>query len=413
MRIIKLICFFFLLILFINSCKEESKIKEKSTTIDITKSFEKESKINLSTIAQEIEYVQLESSKTGLLDRIRVVGKDIQFFNDYILIKDVQSNLLLFDVLGNFITKIGQLGNGPGEYTRIDELIALPDKNLISVYSAGQQKVLIYNLEGGFEYSFKIDFWPLGISYFNNSLVFFNTIGRRSLTDYFALSLIDTEGKLIKRLHYKEKEKKFEKSNELELKTIRLNSFILNDTLRFWEGDYGRDVIWSLTKEKKIVPYNSILYDDENLWTLDMYSKSKKIGFEEMIKFSNIEDYLESTMYQFFRIAYKKDNKMHNILYNKKTKESHWVRYKNENRKGGNSKFFNDLDGGMPFWPQGKVSDNKIFMILYGYELKDYLSKHVNNMKFKNNKTRESLLKLAENSKISDNPILMIVTLKK
>lgn len=405
---------FFTLCFLLTNCKEKkaNTLANSIKKINITKVFEKEEKLNLSKIAKSIEYISLESNKDNILGRITKKNRDIQIFENNILIKDKSFNLFLFNNKGGFKTRIGSMGKGPGEYTRIEEIIPIPNKGLIAAYSASQQKVLMYNLEGEFEYSFKIDFWPLGLTYFNENLIFFNLVGRRKLTDYYAMSIFNLKGELIKRLHYKEEEKKFEKNNTLRIKTRREEKFILNDTLRFWEGDYGKDIVYSLTKDLKIIPTYSVDFDDQ-LWTLDMYSESKKIGFEEMVKHSNIERYFESSAYLFFSIAYAKKRKFFNVLYNKKTEEGHSVSYKRENGKGLRFKFYNDIDGGMPFWPQGKVSDDKMYMIIHGYELKDYLARK----KKKDNPIidelgRKKLLDIAENAKISDNPILMIVTLK-
>lgn len=320
--------------------------------------------------------------------------------------------MFLFNSSGEFKNKIGTLGRGPSEYAGIEEFILIPDKDLVAVYSARQLKTLTYNLEGKFVNSFKTDFWPLGLSYFNENLIFFNTIGRRKMTDYYALSVFSLRGKLLERLHYKPEEKEFEKDKTLEVKTGRLGYFVLNDTLRFKEGDYGKDIVWSLTKENKVVPKNSIYFDDQ-LWKIDFYIDSKKMDFSETIKYSVIEHYLESSSFQFIKLYYSKHKKGYNVYHDKKKKSSKLVRYKREVGKGVHSKFYNNIDGGFPFWPQGKVSDDKMYMLIYGYELKDFLARKKKNPNILDKVGREKLLKLADNSKISDNPILMIVTLKK
>ena len=60
----------------------------------------------------------------------------------------------------------------------------------------------------------------------------------------------------------------------------------------------------------------------------------------------------------------------------------------------------------------GRVSDNKVFMLVYGCEMRDYIARKGKRFDAIDKAGRDKLLMLVEKSKISDNPILMIVTLK-
>ena len=73
----------------------------------------------------------------------------------------------------------------------------------------------------------------------------------------------------------------------------------------------------------------------------------------------------------FFNTIYEK--RIHNIYYDKTTEQSSCVEFKRPSGRGIHFSFNNDIDGGIPFWPMGMASDNKVFMLTYGYEIKDYL----------------------------------------
>jgi hypothetical protein len=73
----------------------------------------------------------------------------------------------------------------------------------------------------------------------------------------------------------------------------------------------------------------------------------------------------------------------------------------------------NDWDGGVYFWPVGSIDDNKVFMPIDIKYLKDVL-KVTGSAKtsFKFPEQQKQLEQLASNLDITENPILMIVTLK-
>ena len=399
-----------LILLFFISCNEH-KETDPIPQIDITSGIERKEKVNLSEIATHIEYVQLESNETSLLDRIDTPKKDVQFVDEYVLIKDVSNRLFLFYRSGAFIRNIGNLGRGPEEYADIENFTFFNENQLIAIHSSSKQKVFVYSLDGQFVSSFDIGFWPLGLTNFQNEFVFLNNIGRRSLTDYYSLSFFSAKGSLQRRLLYKGNEKRYEKTKKLGIKTLNMNSFVLNDTLRHWEGNYGTDTIWSITKKHETIPSYTINFDS-NLKKIDFFQENKQIGFNEMTKNSSLTDYQESTRFLFFELYYAKDGRLRKIVYDKTSNESASVQYKREFKQGFHFSFYNDIDGGMPFWPQGKTSDDKMYMIVHGYELKDYIAKKGADFDAIDKAGRNKLLKLIGESKISDNPILMIVTLK-
>ena len=134
------------------------------------------------------------------------------------------------------------------------------------------------------------------------------------------------------------------------------------------------------------------------------------LDFDYSVKFDHFSMLFESSRFFFFKTIFNK--KFYYIYYDKISLNSSAVEFKRPFSKGIHLAFYNDIDGGMPFWPMGNVSDNKLYMLLYGYEMKDYIAKKGKNFDAIDKPSRDKLLKLVEKSKISDNPILMVVTLK-
>lgn len=103
-----LLVFFLLLTLIATSCSgpNESEI----TTIDIP--LKSSPDIKLTDLASYIKTVQLETIGNTYLSNIT----DVILFDDKFYIKDLNRAILVFDINGNFISKLGEKGDGPGEY---------------------------------------------------------------------------------------------------------------------------------------------------------------------------------------------------------------------------------------------------------------------------------------------------------
>lgn len=72
----------------------------------------------------------------------------------------------------------------------------------------------------------------------------------------------------------------------------------------------------------------------------------------------------------------------------------------------------NDLDAGIDFWPIGAVNDNQVYRPLDIVSLKKELENKSGDITAKYPDKKKALEKLISESDISDNPILMIVTLR-
>lgn len=403
-----------IIIFILFSCKNENNINSENVeVIDLSNSFDDKKKVNLSEVVEKVEYIQLQTDSSCLISRIRNPSKDIQFFNNEILINDRTNSLLQFSNSGEFLKKIGEIGKGPGEYLRVDAFTFFQEEGFIIVFSAAQRKAMVYDKNGNFQRDIKIDFWPMDVMSIGNNLIFINTLGRRNLTDYYNLSVISSDGKLKKRLLFKPKEKILEDKMEFRLQGFRGSGYLLNNIFHYFEkNSYEMDTIWKITNSFNIIP-KYIVDLKEPKMPLEGYSKSKNANLKLLTKYSSIESINETSRFIFTEIFLAKEKRLYRIYHDKYTKKNNNLQFKKEYGKGIDLSFYNDIDGGLAFWPVGKVNDNKMFMLTYGYEIKEYLQRRGDNHDFTDPEARKKLLKLVERSKISDNPILMIVTFKK
>lgn len=89
--------------------------------------------------------IPLETSDTVLLTDIRKIIHS----NNLLFILDTDTRLWLFDMQGNFIRKIGQEGQGPGEYPELADFAI--DTQRSEVYINSVLKIVLYDFEGNYK----------------------------------------------------------------------------------------------------------------------------------------------------------------------------------------------------------------------------------------------------------------------
>jgi hypothetical protein len=132
-------CKLFLFALFLISCNRD--VKKQSDILIIN--FEQEQSIDPSNIF-ETDFIKLETNENCLMDKSI---RQIEFIEDKIFIlTGGEANLLVFDLSGNYISKIGNRGSGPGEYILLFSFSIDMHRNIISAVDGAQQKVMNYSL---------------------------------------------------------------------------------------------------------------------------------------------------------------------------------------------------------------------------------------------------------------------------
>ena len=85
------------------------------------------------------KFIPLETNDSCLFSEIREI-KIVD--NKIYIIDDKRSKLLVFDISGKFITQIGNLGNGPGEYVAPSNFNIDKEKQIITIADVGLSKLL-------------------------------------------------------------------------------------------------------------------------------------------------------------------------------------------------------------------------------------------------------------------------------
>ena len=354
-----------------------------------------ENEIILSEIGDEITYIPLDNSiPLGPIF-------NIEFINNAIFFSSKDIGILEYDRYGRLIRKIGSIGRGPEQYI-YSPAFTVDDKNKnIYVLDLGG-KIKVYTEPGKFkrnillkEYGDMID----AIKFHDSKL--FVTYALQFGNSKYKWIVFDTLGRVV------------------AIKKRMIPMFSANSG--------GREAIYSF--ENKISYFNS--YTD-TVFSIrpDLFEEPSFIicPGEHRIPKSNLSleqvlnwNYLQiNTVFEtnhFFVIQYYY-NKPAILIFDKRNKVN-FLKYLEYDGKTGDllSGIENDLDGGPWFIPECYFSEmGREYMVglQYPYQIKAYLvSDEFRKSTPKYPEKKKEFEKLANSLKETDNPVLMIVRLKK
>lgn len=353
--------------------------------------------IKLSSIAEKIEYIPLETTEECLL---RADIMDITLTQDYLFVCD-HEYVYQFTPKGKFIRRIGKKGQGPGEYTQsILGVVYNDTKKEIIMTDFRTSKALIYSYEGEYLRSFKTAN-ELFISYFKQPDLLFG------YSSAFLISR-DQTGKDL--FVYNDKGKQINDFRFNYQKGKRYPALIFSLGLFYeYKGDVFyknplEDIIFKIEGKKKTPAYRFNLEQFEKLneeedaiLTVD---KKKNIGTnlpnpaaEKKINFIKLFE-----ISPFLFIAFGQENEYRTALYDKAKDKVYRVHSKKIDKPG----FTDDLEGGLPFWPanhSGKVMISAVAV--------DAIQEYV-----KPSEAKGSLKKILPTLQEDDNPVIRIIYLK-
>ena len=139
-------CIIYLVFLLVSSCTENSILKE----------YDNKNVIHISQISdimyskysdyyEDLKFIHLETKEDCLIGRIDKLLAHNGFF--FILDQVESKGVFVFDDKGKFITKIGGIGRGPGEFAEPNDIAIDKKRNEFLVWSNDDRKLLFYDLD--------------------------------------------------------------------------------------------------------------------------------------------------------------------------------------------------------------------------------------------------------------------------
>ena len=416
------ICALSLLGLF--ACDEKKMNSHLPCKIDFEKSINKFLLLELAEIADEIRYIRLESkqytriSTTYLLD----------FSEDFLLVSD-RKNCFLFDNQGKFISKIGNAGRGPGEYTHISNVKIDSKSNNVLLQSG--RSILRYDNNGLFIQKFIpemsvgtriIGSWNL----FQDTL-FFGQVPNYSGKEKYKSVIFDDSGKTIQAFNntiflnreseiinandghaniYQFEDKYFFKERMNDTLFVIIDDTFLEPAYIFNLGRYAQPL-----KERELGMFKMVKRIDNYIFINNIFETRNFIFLD--CNFNNhspakrltpVEKYGTTSLYYNTEVL---------GVYNKTSKKLIFSQLQKLDNKLLNTGLYNNYDGGLNFYPRKMVNDSILAMSIDAYQLKAHVASEVfKNSKPKYPEKKKELERLANSLDGNDNPVLMLVTLK-
>lgn len=156
---------FFCLCLCLFSCEQNVRNQTDCAKIQLPLG-QKENRINLSEIADSIQYIPLETKDGCLIGNIDKILQTDE--NEYLIVdKEISASIFLFDKTGTFLHKIGNRGGAKGEYVTIEDVAYY--KGNVYVWDSAGKKVLKYSKDNVFMSSFNFDYTAYSMAIINDN----------------------------------------------------------------------------------------------------------------------------------------------------------------------------------------------------------------------------------------------------
>jgi hypothetical protein len=373
------------------SCKQQDADLIKVNIVD---GIRHSIKMPLSVVADDILFIPLETQHECIVGRIT----EILFFADYIIVIDDLPQILLFDKIGKFVRKIGN----KNEFLSLYSPIAINGK--LYVWDIHLNATLCYNLQmEECVISQKHKFIPSTLKLFNDSLL------------VYYCSMPPYPGVAFSRLHFFSLD--FEKSDSIWYDTEysalkreffdegRVNTYMKNGNMYIWDSNL--DTVFYLNKHLERNPGYQLFLGRHALSEDNKYN----IHYVDYMKDDEfmITKVMETDKFFFieglFGRRYAK-----RIMYDKATKKSRDIIFNLDLHDAG---FHNDIDGSIPFWPKGYVSQNVLYDYISPFELKRLMNDpYYKTIEFRDKAKNEAIRNFLASAKITDNPIIFLATIK-
>ena len=410
----------FLIVLFL-SCSGKREIKDK-TIISVADAVGTGEILNLSDYAKSVKYIPLETNDSVLIGRLKTMLK----VDDKFVIHDAPfgqtGKCLLFEQNGRFVTQIGRIGQGAGEYSYLWNIDENTLNETIFLYTLPICQE--YNASGDLVYEMhKID----STGYRPNFILclgtnqYIATVPTRKLREYKAFLYEKDKNENLKVIrmypNYFQREKIGISKNSAG--TTDGKFYRDKDRVRYWHS--WDDTIFTFNKELDLVPayiFDLGTYKAPIEWMSSLRRDYDKVGYVFP------QHIIESDQYLFIHFSCGRnapekyeyvsrgsspggwfDRSLVNVeVYGLFDKSTGNLTLLNQPVKYKYLGFRNDLDGGPVFWPKYVSAENEMVTWFTADELLDIYEQLPN--------PSAELKALVKKLSPDDNPVLMIVTLK-
>jgi len=429
-----------LLVFFFSGCQQNSPDRtDGPAVIDFLQQVGNYQPVSVSEFVSELEYIPLETGENCF------IGEDVRSQNTIVTKSHIfvtgTTFCYAFSRDGKFITEIGRVGQGPGEYSQItDDGIFIDEKKQSLYMIVIPFAILEYSWDGVFRRSIKLPKntlgnHPRGISLVRDS-IFIGHNPNYSGDQEYHFFLFDTSGKIIKTFdnHVKIARSAMRwSSDEESMKPFRFSDCIYvkerpNDTLYYLneQDELVPQFVFNLGKysyDKKRRANPSVLEGREGVIFIPFFVHNTMVGASNHIFFSTFPNnsYIPLPRGRESKLILPpgavRPNSSYGYpvafplgIYDTVNKTTRLLDTDPVSRMSG---LINDLDGGLPFWPVYCNSDYELVDMRQAYTMKEDLTEeYFADREIKNPQAHQKLRELLKTLKDDDNPVVVIAKLK-
>lgn len=411
--------FLILFVLLMAACNKEPE-SSGPLVIDLESNISNIKKVRLSEIADDVCYIPLETNEQSLMGR--VINIDI---SEKFIFLSTSDKCLLFDSNGKFILQIGRKGKGPGEYlypgaVKIGEnFLFVPASNDLLVYTKTGEFVKRIKNPAGFD----------NVPFNNNWSVLSDSLFICQIRNVMG----DAENKAIifdwntDTVQLIPNYKKFHREKQSSRSEDGRAEFYFFENKLFYK-EFTGDTLFKINEKNMLEPI--YVFDlgkfkkPHHLQSLSVAEASKIVN--NYIYINNLFEtdnyfflnYYFGEHYPFKKREYSQNSEIYLGIapvlgiYDKQLGETFLVKSEFDDDVNPNG-IFNDLDGGLSFFPDARINNSTLLMIFSPYELLSY----ANSDFFKNSspkfpEKKKEIEQLAKKLDLNDNLVLMLVKLK-
>lgn len=209
-------------------------------------------KLDFMSLVDSLYYIELETTDESLIGEISQI-----IIDDYLFLLDRKNQSIdLFTEQGQFVSAISALGDGPGEYLRIDDFFVDSKRKIINILDGTRNKIIKYSFKG--QYIEEIDI-PLsrGISrfIFHKEQYYFDQQYRQNARrDSYNLIVMDSLCNILDREFY------YNSYLDIIL-GIRKSLFRVNDTLHYIP--LYSEIVYKIDDDNVVSPKYSLDFGDK------------------------------------------------------------------------------------------------------------------------------------------------------
>lgn len=360
----------------------------------------------LSAFVDDIDYIPLQTTEKSLMEgSVRKV-----VFREHTIYVSNGKNIMCFDIEGRFLFKLDKQGRGPGEYTVIFDFDVDSDNKYLII--PNHSKLLFYGIsDTGFSFQRSLAFQEPVL--YKSEIVpetknIFIPIPPWKGNEQTLSLLIDIFGDTV---HFKPNAYKYTKQRKGGASGLdEMQVYSIGKKVCFKE-EFSDTVFYVDTKDNHFKP-GMILNSHNTIVTPEIRGGSEASGKV----WSSVNNIFETSRYVFYR-SYIKDSQNrineNRIIFDKTTN----IKYMLDIDSEQNSALADDLGGGPDFkidYFNFYCSGDRLFSFVDAHALKKYVaSEGFMNAKMKDPKKKEWIKELSDSLDEMDNPVLVMVRLRK